>query len=347
MGDNENVAVANSAACSECWLSATVLLALAIPASVQAATCGVDPRKADYETPEVQVYERDRDFTLVACRRATGVVRALGSTASGEGTAATDVNAVFGGRWVWSSYLTGDPDSDDEESSSTRDDTLLDLRTGKRVKVPMARVNELIALPGALVTTNANGVMARFPGGRSQTLSTDPAATGLASHGARVYWNVNGVAQSAVLTLPAAERPRPRPTARKIGCRPRPGARLMVRAYRLVVTSAGGQVYACWETTQRRIGAVQDVQIVSNSHVAYRRAGIVGVLDAESGTRTELPGTQGAAAGALLLAAGSGGLSTPTAQLSAEPASEPALAAGRAYWLDGAGMPRTQTSAPS
>jgi hypothetical protein len=65
-------------------------------------------------------------------------------------------------------------------------------------------------------------------------------------------------------------------------------------------------------------------------------------MDVDTGKRTELPGTQSATTSELLLAAGPDGISTPTARLSAEPASEPALAEGRAYWLDGAGKPRTQ-----
>ena len=329
------------------WLALGAVLALAVPASADAA-CGVDPRNAAYETPEVQVY--DTSSTLRACRRATGVARTIGPTFFGVIPESTEVNEVLGGRWVWSSHIVGS-DSDDEEDPGSREDMLLDLRTNQRVEVQLYGVNapnvdELIALPGAFVTTGG-GVTARFPGGRTQQLSTDAAATGLAARGARVYWNVNGVAQSAVLTLPAAERPRARPRAVKIRrCAPRPGARLIVRDDRLVVTSVGRQVYACRNSAQRLIGNVQDVQVVSDRHVLYARAGMVGVLETGLGTRTELPGAEGAAGGALLLAAGPGGMRTPTAELSAEPASEPALAEGRAYWLDGAGMPRTQALAP-
>ena len=70
------------------------------------------------------------------------------------------------------------------------------------------------------------------------------------------------------------------------------------------------------------------------------------MLDADSGKRTELPGTQSAATDALLLAAGPSGVSTATAQLSTEAASAPALADGRAYWLDAAKKPQTQALMP-
>ena len=48
----------------------------------------------------------------------------------------------------------------------------------------------------------------------------------------------------------------------------------------------------------------------------------------------------------MLLAAGPSGVSTATAQLSTEAASAPALADGRAYWLDAAKQPQTQALMP-
>ena len=88
---------------------------------------------------------------------------------------------------------------------------------------------QVVALPGALVYTGG-GVTARFTDGRKETLSTDPSATGLASSGARVYWQAAGAAHTALLTLPAGDPSRTRPRLRTIGkCKPRPGARLIVR----------------------------------------------------------------------------------------------------------------------
>ena len=322
-------------------LALGAFIALAVPTSADAA-CGVAPRQADYETPEVQVY--DTNSTLKACRRATGLARTIGPTFFGVLPETRELTAVLGGRWVWSSHVVG---SDDDEDPGSRDDTLLDLRTNQRVEVALygfntPAVDELIAVPGAFVTAGG-GVTARFPSGRTQQLSTDPAAAGLTSRGARVYWNVGGVAQSAVLKLPAAERPRARPKAVRLGrCTPRSGARLILHDDRLVLTSVGRRVYACRNSAQRLIGNVQNVEAVSDRHVFYMSAGKVGVFESAAGTRTELPGTEGAAAGALLLATGPAGVRTPTAQLSTDPATEPALAGDRAYWLDGAGVPHTQ-----
>lgn len=316
------------------------VLALAGSGSAQAATCGVKQSSALYETPEIQVYE-NMNSRLIACRRATGVARDLGPNQSGVGFSVTSVTALLGGRWVWTRYEEGDED----EGVTSSEDTLLDLQTNKRVKPGAAM--DYIGVPGAFVTIDAAGVTARFPGGRTQSLSTDAAAAGLASYGSRVYWNVNGVARSAVLRLPKADKPRPRPKAVKIlRCKPRAGARLVEHWDDMVITSIGRRYFACWDRDQRSLGAVKDVRAVSDQHVAYRRGDKVGVLDADSGARVELPGTQSAATGALLLAAGPSGVSMATAQFSTEAASAPALADGRAYWLDASKKPQTQALVP-
>ena len=113
-----------------------------------------------------------------------------------------------------------------------------------------------------------------------------------------------------------------------------------------VITSIGRRYFACWDRDQRSLGAVTDVRAVSDQHVAYRRGDKVGVLDASSGARVELPGTQSAATSAMLLAAGPSGVSTATARLSTGAASAPALADGRAYRLDAAKRPQTQALMP-
>ena len=316
------------------------VLALAGAGSAEAATCGVKQSSALYETPEIQVYENSSS-RLIACRRATGVARDLGPNQSGVGFSVTGVIELFGGRWVWSRYEEGDED----EGVTSSEDTLRDLHTNKRVQPGAAK--DFIGVPGAFVTIDTAGVTARFPDGRTRSLSTDATAAGLASYGGRVYWNVNGVAQSAVLSLPKAEKPRPRPKAVKIlRCKPRAGARLVEHWDDMVITSIGRRYFACWDRDQRSLGAVRDVRAVSDQHVAYTRGDKVGVLDADSGKRTELPGTQSAATDAFLLAAGPRGVSTATAQLSTKAASAPALADGRAYWLDAAKQPQTQALMP-
>ena len=102
--------------------------ALLLPASAEAA-CGVPAARAEYETPEVQVYVRKGE--LVACHRATGKARVVGYRSNdGMGTDEyTAVMGVVGGRWVWTSLL-----ATFAESADVREDTLTDLRTGKKVK---------------------------------------------------------------------------------------------------------------------------------------------------------------------------------------------------------------------
>ena len=302
---------------------------------------------ATYETPERQIYETDNG-EIVACFRATGVTRVLGPNAMGVGWSVTDVRGLFGGRWVWSSLDVGDED----EGTTDREDTLRDLRTNKRVKLKLigsnaSGVNELIGVPGAFVTAGPTGVTVHFVGGRTQTLSTDATAAGLATVGGRVYWNVNGVAHSATLRLPKADKARPRPKATKIlRCKPRAGARLVQRWEDVIVTSVGRRYFACARRDQLSLGAVEDVRAVSNRQVAYTRGDKVGLLDVVSGTRTELPGTESVATPSRLLAAGPEGIRTQTEELSTEPASAPALAADRAYWLDAAGNPQTKALTP-
>jgi hypothetical protein len=314
-------------------------LALAVPTSAEAATCGVAQRSASYETPEIQVHENDRGY-LVGCHRAGGVRRELGPNVAGVGFSVTDVNALLGGRWAWTTFREGDED----EGTTFSEDTLRDLRTNKTVDGKAAK--DTVALAGALVTIDAAGVTARFTDGRTQSLSTDAAAEGLASFGGRVYWLAGGVAQSAMVSLPKADKPRARPKATRImRCKPRSGARLVVHWDDLVVTSVGRRFFACADRTQVSLGAVTDVRAVSDSVVAYRRGAKVGVLDASSGARTELAGTQSAATETTLLAAGADGVRTATAQLATGPASAPALSGSRAYWLDAAGVPQTQALA--
>ena len=89
----------------------------------------------------------------------------------------TGVIELFGGRSVWTRYEEGDED----EGVTSSEDTLLDLHTNKRVKPGAAK--DSIGVPGAFVTIDDAGVTARFPGGRTQSLSTDATAAGLASYG--------------------------------------------------------------------------------------------------------------------------------------------------------------------
>jgi hypothetical protein len=198
------------------------------------------------------------------------------------------------------------------------------------------------------VVAGEEGVIAHFTDGDKVTLATVP-STGLAVRGARVYWREQGAARTATLTLPAADPARRRPLARTIGrCRPRSGARLLLRTETIVISRAGGAAGVCRPGRGRtyRLGAVDDLRLLSERRVAYSRPGLIGSFDAVSGRYRQLEGTSTAASAGALLAYGNGGVRAwvsgrPAAvTLSGGPASEVALGDGVAYWLDAAGAPQ-------
>jgi hypothetical protein len=334
-------------------LVVTAMALLLLPARAEAA-CGVPAPRAEYETPDVQVYAGKGD--LVACHRATGKARVVGSRDNdGMGTDEyTAVNGLIGGRWLWTSFLASFA-----ESSDVQIDTLTDLRTGQKIKATVTdedTQDEVIALPGALVLAGEGGVRARFSDGRKQVLGAE-AAVALAASGARVYWRVNGAVRTSVLELGAADTPHRPPLARTVGrCRPKPGARLLLGDGSLVVSRAAGATWACLprrgRTRRVASGALTDLSVLSAREVAYTRLGFAGVFDVADGTRRELESSGGpvAATPVSLVAAGSGGLRSwgfrqkAPMLVSAEPATEVAIGDSEservAYWLDATGAPR-------
>ena len=285
-------------------------LMLNVPAGAQAA-CGVPSAEAVFETPEVQVYTRAtkargaRD--LLACHRASGKARVVDVRANdGMGTDEFSVvNGVLGGRWIWTSLL-----SSAAESADARDDRLTDLRNGRTISVDVEDEftnATTLALPGVLLVADEKGLVARFTDGRTEPLATGP-TTAPAANGARVYWRVNGVAQTTTLSLPASAPARARPLARTVRrCKPRGGARLVLRTDALVLTRTGGTSWVCRPARGRtfKLGAVEGLAPVSDRHVAYTKPGLIGVFDAVRGTWRELESTSGVV-GSALLAAGPG-----------------------------------------
>jgi hypothetical protein len=320
------------------FLIAFAVLALFAPASAEAA-CGVSSARAEFETPEVQVYPRGS--RLLACLRATGRERVVGVEDEDErgNIADTSVRSALGGRWLWTTTGTFSED----ELEDLYDDRLIDLRSGDTVRVRTAGEGaaEAVGLAGVLVEVGGRGVLARYADGRVQRLSTAP-ATSAAAVGARVYWREAGAPRTAVLVLPAADPARPSPLARTVHkCKPRPGARLIERYFRLVVSRSNGVTWACNGTKARRVSASPDVDVLGATHVGYPG----GILQVGNGKRLELPSAQTASDGDLLVGAGPDGLRAwPDVSLAAEPASEPAIAHDQdgtvAFWLDGAGAPR-------
>ena len=321
-----------------------------LPADAQAA-CGVPAARAIYETPSVQVYAKQKK--LVACHRATGRSMGVGTDLNdGVGTDESHtVLGVLGGRWIHMQlYATA------AESADVRLDSLSDLRDDVSVTAPVLDEegeNDVVALPGALVTAGEDGVVARYTDGRHELLSAAPAGV-LAAAGARLYWrDVTGV-HTTVLTLPAADPALALPRARTIGrCKPRPGARLVARDASIVITRAGGATWACRKGRTRRVSASIDASILSDRMVAYARPGFSGVIDVATGKRRELVSTGGpvvASAWALLGSAADSlhswtyGSQAP-AMIATAPASELAIgetdAEPIAYWLDSTGVPQS------
>ena len=315
-----------------------IALLLVVPAPAHGA-CGVATAKADYESPEIQLYSRgDEDArSHLACLRATGKQRLVGSDSGGEGSAATSVRGVYG-RWLWLEYAEYDPDSDTRIVS----DQLLDVRTGKQAQA--GPFNEIVALPGALVVA-FEGVTVRYTDGRTVKLSADPTASGLATVGSRVYWRTGDIAHTAELKLPKAAAAAKGPVATKVGrCVPRKGARLELFTSKLVLTRQGGKTWACRTSPgkTREVGAVSGLVVRSDREIAFVRGGRVGTLNVLTGARTDVAGTAFAASGTRLLVVAQDGLHSPVDLLAAGPATAPALAGDYAYWLDGAGAPQVK-----
>ena len=322
-----------------------------IAALLAAAACGVASAQAEFETPAVQYYERGR--RSIACLRATGKPTTLGYSANdGMGTdESLSFNGVVGNRWAWTTVR-----GSYAESADSRVEQIFDLHTGKLRNVTVEdedTAGDAVVLPGALVAATNKGVEVTMIG-RRQVLSS-ASATAPAAVGSRVYWREDGVARTALLQLPPAEPAGKAPRARTIvGCKPKPGARLLLREGVFVISRAGGDTWACRRGKTRRLtrGAVTEFSVVGERSVAYARPGFVGVLDVVSGTRRELASAGGALAAdhRALYSGGPEGLkrwmlnSTTPITLSSESVSEVAVGVGEAavvYWLDGTGTPHS------
>jgi hypothetical protein len=331
-------------------LPLALLLLLLIPSGAEAA-CGVPAARAVYETPSVQAYASKQK--LIACYRATGKAVRIGENSDdgmGTDTNYTVVN-VLGGRWAQVLFYASAA-----ESSDVVQYTVVDLRTRRYATANVLDEetdNDAVVVQGAVVTAGDGGVVADFTDGRREVLSRDPGAS-VAASGARIYWRdeAAGATHTATLVLPAADAARALPRARTIGrCKPRPGARLVVRDANLVVTRAGGAVWACRRGKTRRVGAGTDASILSDREVAYTRPGFAGVLDVANGKRRELPSDPGPVAASpwSLVAAAADGVRAWTAGRSASTVLAPVV--GRevaaavdddnetvAYWLDAGGV---------
>ena len=104
-----------------------------------------------------------------------------------------------------------------------------------------------------------------------------------------MYWKTGAQAHTAVLDLPAGDPARPRPLARTVGrCKPpRKGARLVARSPRIVVTSAGADVWLCRAGKTRRLRNVSDMAIEVDQYVRYRRADTIVLVDVATNQRQQ------------------------------------------------------------
>lgn len=306
------------------------------------------PADAVYETPSVQIYKKQHK--LIGCYRATGKSLGIGDNSNdGMGTDESyTVLGVLGGRFVHTQFYASAA-----ESSDMRMDHIIDLSQDRSATAPVLDSetnNQVVTLPGAIVTAGQDGVVLRTTDGDYQVLSTAPADT-VAAAGARLYWRDAAGAHTTVLALPAADARPALPRARTIGrCKPRPGARLIARDASIVITRQGGATWACRKGRTRRVTESLDASLLSDRFVAYSRPGFTGILDVATGKRRELPGSGPASAWALLSAAPDGlrtwtyGAKAPQV-LATEPAREVAIGetdtAPVAFWLDANGNPRS------
>ena len=186
---------------------------------------------------------------LLACHRASGEgARAVDVRANdGMGTDEFSVvNGVLGGRWIWTTLLssgagtpptlltTASPTCATGARSPSTSRTRSRTRRCSRCRVcswsPTRRASSRVS-----------------PTGARNLLATGP-TTALAANGARVYWRLNGVAQTTTLSLPSADRAPARPRARTVGrCKPRGGARLVLRTdfSPCARTRTGGTSWVC------------------------------------------------------------------------------------------------------
>jgi hypothetical protein len=315
-------------------------LVLVLPAAANAA-CGVPPGDAVYETPAVQIYAKGK--RLVACHRATGRSQGVGERADHT------VVEVLGNRYVHTRFYASAAESADMQM-----DSIFDLRTDGSTTAPVLSEeidNQVVALPGAVVTAGEDGVIARYTDGRGYEVISATAADTVAAAGPRLYWRDAAGAHTQVLQLPASDTAPGLPRARTIGrCTPRPGARLILRDASIVLTRQGGATWACRRGKTRRVSAGREASILGDRFVAYARPGYTGILDVANGRRRELPGP-GATSAWALVAATPGGVSTwvygakAPKRLAAEPAREVAIGetaiAPVAFWLDPSGNPRS------
>lgn len=319
----------------------TLFILIVLPATASAACRTAPVADVFYDTPAVQVWAGDEG--MVACVRATAVERTVGTPDKDTGV---ELREVLGERWmVTTSYAGYESDTTSIETLST---DMLDLFTGQSV------TGGDFAVPGGLITSGADGVVAHYTDGRVEVIDPVP-GDDFARHGRRLYWRTGAGPHTALLAVPDAGPaldPQPLPQARRMTrCTPRPGARLVARYRRIVITRVGKAAYVCFNGRTTAIGNATRFERINSEDIAYTRPGFTGYLDAKTGRKRELPRASGPlAAGLWTIAARDrkgvlrawGDARRPVV-LTRKPASEVAVTSDSAYWLAADGTPRVRT----
>ena len=271
--------------------------------------------RAVYETPEVQVYTRAtktrrvRDLLACTARDREG---ARGRRARQRRDGHRRVQRRQ--RRTRRALDLDEPAVSAAESADARDDRLTDLRTGVTFSVDVEdEFNRARARAARRRSRRRREGRRRALHRRAHERDARdgaehrPGRQRRAGLLARERRRADGHAHACPRPIPRG-RARSRRTIRR--CKPRRGARLVLRTDALVLTRTGGASWVCRPTRGRnfRLGAVEGLRPVSDRHVAYTKPGLIGVFDAVRGSYRELKSTSAAASASALLAAGPGGL---------------------------------------
>ena len=295
-------------------LAAVAALALTVPSSAAAATCGVASASAVFEREGVQVYKRKRSrrvTELVACLRSSGQRRVVATSVSDPAeNIASSVEDLVDGHYLWTSASFTYA-----ESFDVLEHTLIDLETGRKVVVTTGGDDgpaDVLAVSGALVVADGTKLELRRIGGARETLATG-AASAPAWAAGTLYFRLGAEARSLPLARGQVRLgtafPRNRRTAR---CAPR-RARTVARHFGMVVSQeASGTVSVCRLANRRRI-ALGSAELLGfpdgYRRVFVRRGDAYSIVDAVSGRVVRelvLPGAVTAVAGDDTIAAHDG-----------------------------------------
>lgn len=264
----------------------TLLILMLLPAAADAA-CRRAPDAAVYhDSPAVQVWYDGKG--VVACLRATQTERVV---LPEDDYLGVEITGVEGDRWLY--YSTYVDDGSTGLSRPYTSDVMLDLVTGGSLSE-----NGDEWVPGGELASRYKGLVAYYADGRSEVLDRGrrPDLWDFARHGRRIYWQTEKGPKTALIDLPDAmplPAGPPLRAASMAGCRARPGAHLVARFRRLVVTRKGHDTRVCLNGRTTRLGDASHVEPLSKNGLGYLRSGYAGHVNAATGRKRELPRARG------------------------------------------------------